>query len=158
MPPPVPGFRESKGPTLHAAPGGAPGRARGPVQGGGNPHRPTHGAARPTVDGAELRETPGEWHGSAVNDCGASPAARREPVCEARQAPGRGATARQLLAATSAPRWGEQHPGLGRGARRAGLTPKMSGSFLARRRLAEAGLGGGVAAGGERAESRRCEP
>lgn len=40
--------------------------------------------------------------GSAVNDRGASRAARREPVSEARQGPGRGATAWQLLAATSA--------------------------------------------------------
>ncbi|XP_031200031.1 adrenodoxin, mitochondrial isoform X2 [Mastomys coucha] len=32
---------------LHAAPGGAPGRARGPVHSGGNLHRPTHRAPRP---------------------------------------------------------------------------------------------------------------
>lgn len=49
---PVPGLRESVRPTLHAAPEGAPTRAPGPVHGGGNPHRPTHGAARPTADGA----------------------------------------------------------------------------------------------------------
>lgn len=110
------------------------------------------------ADGATRRETPGKWRGSAVNDHGASRAARREPVREARQAPGRGATApatsgRHLSASAAPGAWdGEQR------SPRAGLTPKMSGSFPARRRLAEARLGGGVVAGGERAESRRCEP
>lgn len=74
-------------PTLATALGGAPGRAWGPVHGGGNPHRPTPGAARPTADGAKRQETPGKRPGSAVNDRGgASRAAKREPVSEARQA------------------------------------------------------------------------
>lgn len=142
-PPPTPGPPGRAGPSPRPSPRrreASPPDARG-GQAGGVGRR-----------GRRLRP------GSSVNDRGASRAARHEPVSEARQGPGRGATAWQLLAATSARRAAADPGAPPQGARRAGLTPKMSGSFPARRRLAEERLGGGVAAGSERAERRRSEP
>lgn len=80
---PVSRWRESMRPPLHAAPGGAPGRARGPVHSGENPHRPTHGSPRPTWTarrGGRLRVSGGAQPlttAAPLGRPGASPSVRR---------------------------------------------------------------------------------
>lgn len=92
--PSLPGGRASTPDLRSPRPSGAR-RAEPGAQshGGGNPHRQTPGAARPTADGADRQETPGKRPGSAVNDRGASRAARRERArLGDAPGPGRGAT------------------------------------------------------------------
>lgn len=81
-------------PTLHAGPRGAPGRALGPVHGGGNPHCPTHGAraARPTARRAGRLRASGTalplTTAAPLGRPGASPSVRRARPRAAAPQPG----------------------------------------------------------------------